>query len=133
MGQRILDTSILIAHWRRCAQGGLRERNRADATAWARQLIETRKSNLIATPVEIEFLAGVQSSHELELARVFLGEFDVVDKRDIPKKDWEDAQRIAQRVPQNGSPRDLGACLIRAIANRLRYEVDTLDAQFPSR
>ena len=94
-------------------------------------MIENRKSHLIAMPVVVEFLAGIQSSHELDLARAYLEEFDVIDKGDIPKGDWEEARRLAQRVPPDGSPRQLGDCLLRAIAIRFRCDVDSRDKRFP--
>jgi hypothetical protein len=34
-------------------------------------------------------------------------------------------------VPRNGKPRQLGDCLIRAIAARLKYDVQTVDGSFP--
>ena len=49
----------------------------------------------------------------------------------VTTADWQEAIRIARRVPRNRKPRQLGDCLIRAIANRLRYKVETLDADFP--
>jgi len=46
-------------------------------------------------------------------------------------QDWEEAVRLAQRVSRVPVPRDLGDCLIRAIADRLRFQVFSLDESFP--
>jgi predicted nucleic acid-binding protein len=131
MRRQLLDSNLLIRHWRLSKRGDLANKTRADATRWASELIENRQSRLIATPVVIEFLAGVQSSHELELARAYLNEFDVIDEGEIPKADWDEARRLAQRVPAGGGPRQLGDCLLRAIAIRFRCGVDTRDKRFP--
>ncbi|MGC8640551.1 MAG: hypothetical protein ACP5XB_11815 [Isosphaeraceae bacterium] len=90
--------------------------------------------------VEIEVLAGVRDSHELELTEVFLGEFEVIDHGNIPRQDWLRAKQIAKRVIKydrdvprrhrqrkrqlnsKTEARQLGDCLIAAIANRLHYE-----------
>ena len=84
-------------------------------------------------------LAGVMTSHELKLTRAFLAEFTCVDQRDIPSADWEKAIRLAQRVkklrkrlPSPARPRRLGNCLIRAIADRLDYEVQSRDKDYLS-
>ena len=131
MRRQLLDSNLLIRHWRLSRRGDLATKTRADAARWAAQLIETRHSRLIATPVVVEFLAGVQSSHELDLARAYLEQFSVIDKGEIPRRDWDEARRLAQRVPPDGSPRQLGDCLLKAIAIRFRCDVDTRDKRFP--
>ena len=125
MAKRLLDTSILIRQW-------LLERRmtRRRAVALAKELIQLKGTNVIASPVVIEFLAGTRNRAELEFARLFLNEFEVADQQAIPARDWEQAQRLAQRVPRDGKPRHLGDCLIRAIAHRLHYDVETLDDRF---
>ena len=40
------------------------------------------------------------------------------------------AKRLAERVPRDGRRRQLGDCLVQAIANRLRYEVFAIDTFF---
>ena len=103
----------------------------SDARHWAKQTIELYDTNAIVTPVYVEMVAGVSDKHELELTHAFLAQFDSIDKGKISQADWEEAIRIAQRVPRNRKPRHLGDCLIRALANRLRYKVETLDDDFP--
>jgi predicted nucleic acid-binding protein len=127
----ILDTSVLIRHWRRRAAQTRRRLTLQDAAAWAAQLIEIYNSPNIVTPVQIEFLAGAASAEELRLFRRFLAAFSVLDEENMPALDWQEARRLAQRVPRDGKPRQLGDCLIRAIANRLRCTVITHDAGFP--
>jgi predicted nucleic acid-binding protein len=131
MERKALDASVLITHWHSRCVPPLRARQPAEARKWAKELIKLRKSDAIVTPVYLEFICGVTSVHELNLARAYLAEFRLVDDGRILAEDWEDAQRLAARVPRDGTRRQLGDCLIRAIANRLRYDVDTFDAAFP--
>jgi|SRR5208283_5220164 len=127
----ILDTSVLIEHWKRSCGGSIRASRLVDAKEWADMLIKLRKTNAIVTPVYLEVVCGVRSQHELFLTRAYLGQFRVVDEGKILERDWQEARRVAERVPRNAKPRHLGDCLIRAIANRLKYDVDTLDDDFP--
>lgn len=129
MARRLLDTSVMITFWRRIS-GAANANNRSQATAWARDLIGLHQTNAIVTPVVIEFLAGVTSSSELEMARTFLREFQIADGGRILGADWTEARRLAERIPRDGKPRQLGDCLILAIANRLKYEVLTFDLRF---
>jgi predicted nucleic acid-binding protein len=130
MQKRLLDTSVLIREWRR-QSARLRGPLSSEAViGWARQLIRIHQTRAIASPVLIEFLAGTQNTTDLRLAKAFLDEFEVVDQKLIPPRDWDEAQRLAQRVPKDGSPRQLGDCLIRAVANRLHYDVMTHDDDF---
>jgi hypothetical protein len=85
------------------------------------------RTGSIVTPAYIEFVAGTTSAHELRLARAYLAEFEIVDKGRILDQDWIEARRYAERVPRNGKPRQLGDCVIKAIAKRLNYDVDTFD------
>jgi predicted nucleic acid-binding protein len=125
--RRILDTSVLIRHWHSRAKAPLERLTEADAEAGARELAQLRGTNCIVTPVYIEFVAGTASAHELQLARAYLSEFDIVDQGRILDEDWVEARHLAERVPRNRRPRQLGDCLIKAIAQRLNYDVDTFD------
>jgi len=127
----------------------LAEKGREDARVWAQRLIENKGTNAIVSPIVIEMLAGVRDSHELSLTEAFLDEFDVVDERRIPPQDWDLAGIIAKRVlkydrqvprrsrrrdrEQNPrtQARDLGDCLIAAIALRLHYAVLSDDRGIP--
>ena len=80
----------------------------ADAEVWAEKLIALERTNAIATPVYIELLCGVSSSHELQLTRAYLVKFHCVDDGQIAKEDWEEAIRLAQRIPVGNRPRQLG-------------------------
>lgn len=97
---------------------------------WARELIELHGTRAIVSPVLIEFLAGTSNATELRLAKAYLDPFEIVDQQRIPPQDWQEAVRLAQRVPRSGQRRQLGDCLIRSIANRLKYEVVTHDVGF---
>lgn len=96
-----------------------------------KKLIEQHGSRRIVTPVYIEMVAGVTSSDELKLARAYLDPFEIVDQGQISKEDWNEAKKMAQRVAPKGGKRQLGDCLIRAIAKRLNCDVLTLDGGFP--
>lgn len=130
MKKFILDSSILIAHWRQQRSKWRGAMSLEGVIGWAKQLMEFHDTKAIVTPVYVEVVAGVTSRHELPLTKAFLGKFERVDKGNIIRDDWDDAIRLAQRIPRHGGPRDLGDCLIRAIADRLRYEVKTLDKKF---
>jgi predicted nucleic acid-binding protein len=71
-------------------------------------------------------LAGT-NQETLQLTQAFLSEFRVIDAGTIPRSDWESATRRAKRIPRDGKPRQLGDCLIRAIAERLHYDLETFD------
>jgi predicted nucleic acid-binding protein len=94
-------------------------------------MIELEGTRAIVTPVRIEFICGAQSSTELELYEFFLEAFDVIDEGRILQDDWKEALRIARRVPRSGRKRQLGDCLIAAIARRLNWEVMTDEIGFP--
>ena len=132
MRHNVLDTTILIAHWRRCRLARpLTELDEAEVERWTRQLIEIKKSDATVTPVLLEFLCGVGDKREMILARAFLKPFKAIDDRRTLQRDWQEAQRLAERVPANRRPRDLGDCLIKAIAQRLNRDVRTLDTGMP--
>ena len=131
MMRQIFDTSKLITFWRRKhgQRGG--EVDAEVAKQWATELISVYRTNRIVTPVELEFLAGARTSQELQLFLAFLNEFESIDKGVVIPKDWEIARNLARRIPADGRPRQLGDCLIAAIARRLRHLVITSDSGFP--
>ncbi len=132
MRHNVLDTTILIAHWRRRRLARpLTELDEAEVERWARQLIGIEQSDATVTPVLLEFLCGIGDKREMILARAFLKLFKAIDDRRTLQRDWQEAQRLAERVPANRRPRDLGDCLIRAIAQRLNHDVRTLDSGMP--
>jgi hypothetical protein len=127
----ILDTSELLRWWneRRSNFGGMLTPSVAES--WARELIEKHDTNAIVTPVYLEVMAGTRSKKDHEMMRAYLRPFACVDEQKLLPRDWQEALRLAQRVPHDQRPRDLGDCLIRAIANRLSCNVLTLDQGFP--
>jgi predicted nucleic acid-binding protein len=131
MRRRVLDTSVLIRHWHDSRKKARDRPTAALVRAWARELIELYETDAIVTPVFIEMIAGVTDRHELGPTRAFLEEFRRIDEGRILAPDWQEALRMAQRVPRDRRPRQLGDCLIRAIADRLKHEVVTYDKGFP--
>src|SRR5260370_3988442 len=99
MKKRILDSAVLMNYWKRRRSTPLSRDTPEEAAAWARDLIGIHDTNAIVTPVYVEMMCGVMSTHELVLTRAFLGEFVCVDERAIPRADWEETIRLAQRVP----------------------------------
>jgi predicted nucleic acid-binding protein len=95
-------------------------------------LIEIQGTNLIVSPVLIEILVGARNKEELEHYQAFLEPFQVLDKEEIPRRDWEEAKRIAQWV-RRGRERKLGDCLIEAIANRFNGDIVSAVLDFKSR
>jgi predicted nucleic acid-binding protein len=128
----VLDTSVLVRHWRGSRTGKTSAQiKEIEADEWARALIEIEETNAIVTPVRIEYLCGVRDQWELGLARAYLKPFQSIDKGKTLVADWREAQRLAERVPKNRRPRDFGDCLIKAIALRLNYQVRTFDTGMP--
>jgi predicted nucleic acid-binding protein len=130
MAGRILDTSLLIRHWRDRAVGSLGNWKPENAGQWSDELIAIRRADAIVSPVYVEFVAGVRSSHELLLARAYLAKFRIVDAWNVTAEDRAMARQFAERVPKDGKPRQLGDCLIRAVAERLNFDVDRIDVRF---
>ena len=126
---RILDTNVLINHWHRFNK---QERSANDLRAHAEKLVEFQGTNLIVSPVLIEFLVGARSSEEVEFYKAYLAAFEVLDKGEIPRQVWEEAKRLAQWV-RSGRERKLGDCLIEAIANRYNGDVVSADPDFRRR
>lgn len=98
---------------------------------WVTELAKYHKSRRIVTPVVLEFLSGATSSVELNLARTFVAGFEIADGNNVTDDDWRVARRIAERIPRDGKPRQLGDCLIKAIASRLKCGVMSTDQRFP--
>jgi predicted nucleic acid-binding protein len=128
--RRVLDTSRLISFWsRKTARDG--RPDQSTARAWAAELVDLEGTDAIVTPVRIEFICHANSRDLLQLYEAFVDGFAVVDRGQIGPSDWENAARLARRVPRNGKPRQLGDCLIRAVATRLGYDVMTNEIDFP--
>ena len=123
MARRVLDTTYLVQHWRKRKRTPLSDVRADEAEAWAKELIGLQNAD--------EFVAGVRSAHELVLARAYLAPFRVIDGGSISDDDWKRARQYAERVPRDGKPRQLGDCLIKAIAARLNHDVESLDVGFP--
>ena len=131
MPKRVLDTNVLIGHWLDFPGQGLAGRTGAGMQKWAKHLIELQDSNLIVTPVWIEVVAGVTNKEELKLTLAYLKPFKIIDDGRILPIDWAAARQKAQRIPPNGRRRQLGDCLIKAIADRLHCDVVTWERHFP--
>lgn len=131
MRRRILDTSVLIRHWSRRGGNSPADKTVQQARAWAAEVTTTFRSRAIVSPTYLEFVCGTTGADQLVLAEEYLAAFEVVDQWEIRPEDLEEARRLARRVPPDGRRRQLGDCLIRAIAKRLRYEVETFDRGFP--
>lgn len=123
---KILDTNVLINHWWRF---GKAKRTPGGVKAHAEALIEVEGTNLIVSPVLIEFLAGARTTEELELYQAYLEPFAILDQGEIPRQDWEEARRLAQWIRKDRH-RKLGDCLIEAIAKRFNGDIVSGDPDF---
>jgi predicted nucleic acid-binding protein len=123
----VLDTSVLIRHWHRSGPPA----DEKAARSAAEGLVRTQATGLILSVVYLEFVCGIGSRRELLLAEAFLAAFDVADGWEVRESDLREAHRLARRVPRDGRRRQLGDCLLRAMANRLRLSIRTLDSGFP--
>lgn len=130
--RRVIDTNILINHWKRMSQNiDLSLVTSNTVSDWAKRLILMEGSNLILTPISIEFICGFSNRAEMQIAKDFLQHFQYADAGDIRSEDWKNAMSLAERIPQNQKRRQLGDCLIAAICRRLRLLVSTADVNFP--
>lgn len=131
MAKKVLDTSVLLHHWGRSGGNSPAERTVDEARDWGKELAGLHDTDAIVTPVHLEVVVGVVSAHQLDLMRAFLGQFRIIGNGNVTSEDWNEARRIGERVPRDGHRRQLGDCLIRAIANRLRHDVIAFDTRFP--
>jgi hypothetical protein len=88
-------------------------------------------TDAIVTPVAVEFSAGFTRAGDVKLAEQFLKNFTCLDKKSTTHADWDETMRQAKRIPPNGARRQLGDCLIRALAKRLHADVIAFDRSFP--
>jgi predicted nucleic acid-binding protein len=119
---KVLDTNVLLNHWHAFTRGKVRTPSALREHAEA--LVEREGTNLILSPVEVEFLAGARAD-ELDHTKAFLGAFYSADEGRVPPQDWEEAKRLA--AWDRGRSRKLGDCLIAAIAKRLKLEIVSRD------
>jgi predicted nucleic acid-binding protein len=125
MPTQTLDTNLLIDHFNR--HRPLDGKSEKDAERWGRELIDDRDTKAILSPVEVEFLCGVVDEHEMRLREAFLRPFEVVDGHKTLPEDWKEARRVAKHPGYQPRSRDLGDCLLVAIASRLNLEIKTDD------
>ncbi len=133
MSERIIDTSVFVKFWRRQCTSMGRSPTSDEARSWAEELKQLRGSRTTVSPVLIEFLAGSGNAAEAEAYRAFMGGFSILDTEGITRHDIQTARHYAERIPSNRRPRDLGDCLIRALADRFHTDVDTHDSGLPRR
>ena len=132
MNRTVLDSRQLIAFWRRRqtdAGGGAPDA--ATAAGWASDLERATGTASILSVTYLEFVGGAGSGAELRAYRAFLGGLEIVDGWEVRPSDFEQARRLAERVPRDRRPRGAMDCLIRALASRLGYAVRTGDRGFP--
>jgi predicted nucleic acid-binding protein len=136
MRPKVFDNSVLCHWWRQWSKELGAEPDERVAVDWARRLAAQYKADAIVTPVRIEFICGARNRAELDAFRAFLSRFRVIDEGRVLAEDWAEAERLAAWTPRHGRRhkrrRQLGDCLIRAIAKRLKHDVLTFDTGFPS-
>jgi predicted nucleic acid-binding protein len=132
------DTSLLIAHWHRCLRGRpLADVSMKEVAAWADALIEIHRTEMICTPVRIEFLCNTSGRDDLKKVQAYLARFRLLDEGNVTREDWARAEENApRRMTDRKSTRQLGDCLIAAIYGRRGYYAvpsATEDADFVRR
>lgn len=80
----------------------------------------------------VEILVGARTSEEVELYQAYLEPFEILDRGNIPRADWDEAKRFAQWI-RAGRKRKMGDCLIEAIARRLNADIISADPDFRPR
>ena len=80
MARRILDTNVLIYHWREFKRRLNRDPTLVEAEELARSLIRAHGTKAIVTPVYVELVAGATSAEQLRRFRAYLDQFDCVDR-----------------------------------------------------
>ena len=117
------DTSHLIQQWRRRrSDREIAKLSRREIEGWAAELIDLHLTDVICTPVRLEFLCNTGGRQELERARWYLAKFRAVDGGETTREDWRLAERFApKRKGDVKHARQLGDCLIAAIYSRFGY------------
>lgn len=133
MAKAVLDTSVLISGWRIHRSKTNAQLSANLVSAWADEVVRLYGSDAIVSVTWLEMIGGVTTRQHLPLTEAYLSRFQTIDDGGTSKGDWQEALRLARRIPRGAEPRDLGDCLIRVIATRHGYEVITLDQAFPTR
>jgi predicted nucleic acid-binding protein len=131
MSRSLLDTSVLVSYWHRHKSKLKSPVTTSIAQSWGQALRDFYSPSVLATPIVIEFLAGSHRKEELDLYRAFLHPFEIIDRGEISADDWKMAKRLAERIPRDGKPRQLGDCIIAAIADRFNCDLESFDLGFP--
>src|SRR3954451_11319655 len=99
MPRIILDSSILIWHWRKQRSRLKKSPTLETARRWAQTLQELyafpHESQAlvgIVTPVYLEVVGGARDQTELKLFRVYLNVFPRLDQERLIREDWEQAE-----------------------------------------
>ena len=114
------DASHLIHHWRRRRKNrDIDQISRRVIEGWATELVALHLTDLICTPVRVEFLCNTGGAGELERVRRFLAKFRTIDGGETTRDDWFLAERFApKRKGDVKAVRQLGDCIIAAIFRR---------------
>lgn len=131
MPARVLDTNYLIRIWHGRFPGRARVDSEVSAVRVARDWLRDFPQDVIVTPVRLEFQGGSRDRDELRRCDLFLAEFHVLDEGRIVPADWQQAERLARRVPRDGRSRGAIDCLVRAICIRLHADMATDDTGVP--
>jgi predicted nucleic acid-binding protein len=127
MRNRAIDTNILIEIWHGRWPDGKPVRSDESATVEPRKWLRKYPHDGILSPTRLEFLGGTRSKDDLKLADIFLSEFPLFDDGAVLTEDWEEAERLARRVPRSGRSRGAIDCLLVAICRRLNLDLHSND------
>ncbi len=133
MRLRVIDSNILLALWhgRYPSPTTLKVRTRPTAKLVAAAWLKIYPGDGVLTPIRLELTGGGLDRAAVQLTDYFLDLFPLFDGGDVRREDWDTASRLARRVPFEPRPRGAVDCLIRAICQRLRLDLETQDTGVP--
>ncbi len=133
MRPRVIDSNILLALWhgRFPSPTKVKVRTKPTAQLVAGAWLKLNPGDGVLTPIRLELVGGSLDRDAVRLTDYFLDLFPLFDDGDVRREDWDAAARLARRVPFEPRPRGAMDCLIRAICQRLRLDLETQDTGVP--
>lgn len=133
MRPRVIDSNILLALWhgRFPSPTKVKVRTKPTAQLVAGAWLKLNPGDGGLTPIRLELVGGSLDRDAVRLTDYFLDLFPLFDDGDVRREDWDAAARLARRVPFEPRPRGAMDCLIRAICQRLRLDLETQDTGVP--
>ena len=134
MRPRVIDSNVLLGLWHGRYPSPIKVKVRTKRTAKlvAATWLRIYPGDGVLTPIRLELVGGGLDRDAVQLTDYFLDLFPLFDGGDVRREDWNTASRLARRVPFEPRPRGAVDCLTRAICQRLRLDLESLDTGLPS-